>query len=116
MTGMKYPKLFGPGRIGNLTTRNRIVMPPMATNFAGPWGEPTERLIKYYAERAKGGAGLIITRMCRSSIPKEKTWPASSVLMGTSTFPDTRSLPKPYMPGERWFLCKSTMRGGNTMT
>lgn len=35
-------------------------MPAMATNFASETGGITQRLIDYYRERARGGAGLII--------------------------------------------------------
>jgi len=52
--------LFRPAAIGSLTVRNRVVMAPMATNLASASGEATESLIAYYAERARGGAGLII--------------------------------------------------------
>jgi 2,4-dienoyl-CoA reductase-like NADH-dependent reductase (Old Yellow Enzyme family)/thioredoxin reductase len=57
---MKYPHLFKQGRIGGLVIKNRIVMPPMGTNLAGPDGEVTDHQIAYYEERAKGGTGLII--------------------------------------------------------
>ncbi|MEH7495793.1 FAD-dependent oxidoreductase [Neobacillus niacini] len=57
---MQYPSIFKQGKIGNLTLKNRIVMPPMGTNLAGPQGEVTDELIAYYEERAKGGTGLII--------------------------------------------------------
>ncbi|MDT8271661.1 MAG: FAD-dependent oxidoreductase [Desulfomonilia bacterium] len=67
-----FPKLFEEGKIGKMTVKNRIVMPPMATNFAGPSGEPTERLIRYYAERAKGGAGLIIVENVQVHYPQGK--------------------------------------------
>jgi 2,4-dienoyl-CoA reductase-like NADH-dependent reductase (Old Yellow Enzyme family) len=40
--------------------RNRIVMPPMGTNFANENGVVTQRMIDYYVERAKGRAGFII--------------------------------------------------------
>ncbi len=53
-------KLFEPIRINEIWIRNRIVMPPMATNLASHTGEATDALIKYYAERARGGAGLVI--------------------------------------------------------
>ncbi|WP_236619627.1 hypothetical protein [Bacillus sp. 1NLA3E] len=33
---MNYRHLFEKGRIGSLTLKNRIVMPPMGTNLAGP--------------------------------------------------------------------------------
>lgn len=39
---------------------NRIVMTAMATNLADIGGGVTQTMIDYYAERAKGGAGLII--------------------------------------------------------
>ena len=57
---MAYEKLFETGRIGGLTIRNRAVMAPMGTDLADIHGNATPRLIAYYAERAKGGIGLII--------------------------------------------------------
>jgi 2,4-dienoyl-CoA reductase-like NADH-dependent reductase (Old Yellow Enzyme family)/thioredoxin reductase len=51
--------LFSPFSVGTLKIRNRIVMPPMATNYASLEGFPTERQIAYYVERAKGGVGYI---------------------------------------------------------
>ena len=52
--------LFSPITIGPLELKNRIVMAPMATHYADETGAVTERLKNYYAERARGGAGLII--------------------------------------------------------
>lgn len=62
---MKYPKLFARGRIGGLELKNRIVLPPMGTNMASYTGEATDEIIRFYAERAKGGCGLIITEITR---------------------------------------------------
>ena len=62
---MTYAKLFEPGRIGNLELKNRIVMPAMGCSLAEVTGEPGPRMIRYYADRAKGGAGLIITEITR---------------------------------------------------
>lgn len=53
-------KLFEPGRIGTMQLSNRIIMAPMATLYANEDGTVSERLIRYYVERAKGGVGLII--------------------------------------------------------
>ncbi len=53
-------RLWEPFRIGQMELRNRIVMPPMGTNYAGEEGYVTERLKSYYEARARGGAGLII--------------------------------------------------------
>jgi mycofactocin system FadH/OYE family oxidoreductase 2 len=52
--------LFTPLRIGRVTVPNRISFSAHLTNFA-EGGLPSERHVYYYAARAKGGAGLIIT-------------------------------------------------------
>jgi 2,4-dienoyl-CoA reductase-like NADH-dependent reductase (Old Yellow Enzyme family)/thioredoxin reductase len=59
----QFPKLFEPGRIGSMELKNRLVMPPMATNYALKDGSVTQRQIDYYAERAKGGVGLVIVEI-----------------------------------------------------
>ena len=50
-----------PGRMGALRLKNRVVMGPMGTNFGTTDGFSTERDKIYYAERARGGAAMIIT-------------------------------------------------------
>jgi 2,4-dienoyl-CoA reductase-like NADH-dependent reductase (Old Yellow Enzyme family)/thioredoxin reductase len=60
MSQKQFPRLFEPGRIGSLELKNRLVMPPMATNYALKDGSVTQRQIDYYEERAKGGVGLVI--------------------------------------------------------
>lgn len=55
-----FRHLLSPGRIGSMTVRNRMVMPPMGTNYAQKDGFITERLIGYYGARAEGGIGMII--------------------------------------------------------
>jgi len=57
---MNYPDLFGPFHIGGVGLKNRLVMSPMTMNYATREGFATEKLIRYYVERAKGGVGLII--------------------------------------------------------
>ena len=54
------PGLFDPIDIRGLRLKNRIVMAPMATAMATAEGEVTERHIKHYSSRARGGVGLII--------------------------------------------------------
>ncbi len=56
---MALENLFSPFSISTLKMKNRIVMPPMATNYASPEGFVTQRQIDYYVERAKGGVGYI---------------------------------------------------------
>jgi 2,4-dienoyl-CoA reductase (NADPH2) len=50
--------LFEPIRIGTLEVKNRIYLPAMHLNMAVNY-EVTEQLTEFYAERARGGAGLI---------------------------------------------------------
>ena len=52
-------ELFSPFKIGPVEMRNRIVMPSMITFLASEVGAVTQRMIDYYAERARGGVGLI---------------------------------------------------------
>ena len=56
------PKLFDPIDIPGTTLhlRNRLVMPPMNMNDAGPGGVVTDQVIDHYVQRAQGGVGLII--------------------------------------------------------
>ncbi len=62
---MEYNTLFSPMNIGNVTIKNRVVMAPMLMGFGQFDGTPTEQLLDYYEERAKGGTGLIITEITR---------------------------------------------------
>src|SRR4030095_15295075 len=57
-------KLFEPIQIGGMELKNRIVMSPMTTGYAGFDQLPTPRLIDYLAARARGGVGLITLEAC----------------------------------------------------
>jgi len=59
-TGAPHPHLFSPLRVGPLTLANRVVFAAHLTNYACD-GLPTEQHAAYYARRAAGGAGLIVT-------------------------------------------------------
>ena len=55
-----YPHLLEPITIGDLTLRNRAVMGSMHTGLEDyAWDMP--KLAAYFAERARGGVGLIVT-------------------------------------------------------
>ncbi|MHA3022127.1 NADH:flavin oxidoreductase [Mycobacterium sp. BMJ-28] len=56
--------LFAPLRVKNLTLPNRFAMAPM-TRAASPGGIPGPDVAAYYARRAQGGVGLIITEGVR---------------------------------------------------
>jgi mycofactocin system FadH/OYE family oxidoreductase 2 len=56
----QFKYLFSPLQIGKTLVPNRISFSSHLTNFA-EFNLPSERHVYYLAERAKGGAGLIIT-------------------------------------------------------
>lgn len=58
MSQMHDP-LFSPIALGPLELRNRIVMPAMHLGMAQRYAV-TDRLVGFHAERARGGAGLVI--------------------------------------------------------
>jgi 2-enoate reductase len=61
-----YPHLFQPLQIGKLRLKNRIAMAPMGFGaLSDDEGVPTQRYVDYFAERAKGGAGLVMTGMLK---------------------------------------------------
>ena len=62
---MKYEIMSSPMKIGSCEIKNRIVLPPMLMGFGHFDGKPTEKLMNYYEERAKGGCGLIMTEITR---------------------------------------------------
>ena len=56
----RFKKLFEPTNIGQMQLKNRIVMPPIGTNYAEEDGAVGQRMLDYYEARARGGVGLII--------------------------------------------------------
>ena len=75
---MAYRYLWTPLRLGPVTARNRIVFSAHLTNYARD-GKPTEQHAAYYAARAAGGAGLIITEE-HSTHPTD--WPYEKLIHG----------------------------------
>jgi 2-enoate reductase len=62
LSGRLHPfeRLFSPVRINGLTLKNRIIMGPMGNiSVAEESGRPGDRMVRYFAERAQGGAGLL---------------------------------------------------------
>ena len=78
---MELSNLFSSGKIGDMTIRNRIVMPPMQTRGADENGFITGALIGYYTARAKGGAGLII-------VQQSFAWPGAKLIRGIALWDD----------------------------
>ncbi len=56
---MRFETLLSPLNLGRARVRNRVAFCAHRTNLAGK-GTISDALIAYYAERAKGGCGLVI--------------------------------------------------------
>lgn len=82
----RFQKLFEPVKVGPMDLRNRLVMAPMGTNLATQDGYVTDRMIDYYAERAKGGVGLIIVEIAM-------VHPSGKHLSGELSLDDDRFIP-----------------------
>ena len=54
--------MFTPFKLRDMELKNRVVVSPMA-QYKAVDGCPTDWHFVHYAERAKGGAGLIYTEM-----------------------------------------------------
>ena len=57
---MNYPKLFAPLDLGHVTLPNRILMGSMHTGLEDKASD-YDKLAAYFAERARGGVGLMVT-------------------------------------------------------
>lgn len=78
-TNAHYPHLFEPLRINGLELPNRSVMGSMHTGFEDrPW--EARRLGAFYAERARGGVGLIVTGGVSPSVTGQ-LYPLSSSIL-----------------------------------
>ena len=56
-----FPHLFSPIAVGAYTLKNRIMNTGHAAHFQTGDGLPTRRYVDYVGERAKGGAGIVVT-------------------------------------------------------
>lgn len=55
-----YPHLFSPLALRGARLRNRVVHASMSTRYSSD-GEVTQQLIDYHANRARGGAAMLVT-------------------------------------------------------
>lgn len=65
-----FPHLFQPFTLRTMTVKNRIVMMPMGSDLAGHNGQMSDEHIKYYEQRARGGAGLILVENICVTFPQ----------------------------------------------
>ena len=69
MTMSNISILNTPIRVGGVTLKNRLMMPPMDTNYGHREGTLSRKQYAYYTERARGGLGLIVTEAVSVSYP-----------------------------------------------
>ena len=62
--------LLSPVKIGKLELDNRIAMAPMGVEIVEADGKIREPTLRYYAERARGGAGLLISENTSACYPR----------------------------------------------
>lgn len=74
----RYTHLLSPLQLGPLVLKNRVVFSAHLTNYA-EGGLPTEQHAAYYAARAEGGAGLIITEEHSTHVTD---WPYEKLIHG----------------------------------
>ncbi len=74
----RFTHLLSPLQLGPLVLKNRVVFSAHLTNYA-EGGLPTEQHAAYYAARAEGGAGLIITEEHSTHVTD---WPYEKLIHG----------------------------------
>ncbi len=60
MTHRAYPSLLAPLDLGHTTLKNRVIMGSMHVGLEEEWGR-LSKLAAYFAARARGGVGLMVT-------------------------------------------------------
>jgi 2,4-dienoyl-CoA reductase (NADPH2) len=87
-----FDHLRSPVTLGTLQLRNRIAMAAMGVEIAGDDGRAGEPIIAYYEERARGGAGLIITEVCAVAYPRGATAHRQLAVSSDDYLPGLREL------------------------
>ncbi|MDY7092839.1 MAG: FAD-dependent oxidoreductase [Acidobacteriota bacterium] len=79
--------LLTPLRVGSLELAHRMVLSPMEVDYNDPGGAPTERTFAHYAERARGGAALVVVEATCVETPVGRLSPAQLRLDDDSVLP-----------------------------
>ena len=62
----KYPTLLAPLDLGHVTLKNRVLMGSMHVGLEEEFG-PLKKMAAYFARRAEGDVGLIVTCLLYTS-------------------------------------------------
>jgi len=74
-----FAELWRPGRIGRLEVKNRLVMAAMFVGYANRDGSFSQRHVDYFEERARGGAGLLVTESVLADLSVQPVHPEAPV-------------------------------------
>ena len=88
----KLEHLLSPLRIGSIEIPNRIAMAAMGVEIVDEDGHVREPVIRYYEERARGGAGLLITEVCAIAYPRGANSKSQIALSDDAFIPGLRQL------------------------
>ena len=88
----RHPALMSPGRIGNLTLRNRTLLAAMGTEYVEEDGSIGDRAIAYYEARAAGGAGMIVLETSSIAWPFGMSMPRMLGLSSDDYIPGLKRL------------------------
>ena len=83
---MSYDLLFSPMNIGTMSLKNRVIMTAAEFSLGQTNGQPTQKMIDYYVERAKGGVAMITPGMtipmkmpfCMPCVGNQPSWTPKS--------------------------------------
>jgi len=89
---LKYRKLFQPGRIGTMELKNRIIEAGMGTSLEREDGFVDDRIKNFYAERAKGGVGLVTMGVGAIDHPNGKVLPGQLGLSDDKFIPGLKEM------------------------
>lgn len=93
MTITKFQKLLGPGYIGSVCTRNRMLKTGAQPGlFPSPDGNVTQQLKDYYDALARGGAGIVTVAGGGVQYPKGSTLPGRYRVDDDKFIPGLREL------------------------
>ena len=84
---LKYPHLFQPLRVKNVTFNNRIFLSPTMMSELSKEGFPTHQTISYYEAKAKGGAALVTVGETAVDRDRAPTHPGHFNLFETPALP-----------------------------
>jgi len=84
--------LSQPGKIGNLSLRNRMVVTAMGLNLAEEDGFVSERIVDFHERHAKGGVGLIIVGVCGVGWPHGGNMPRQVALSDDRFIPGLQKM------------------------